>query len=216
MRAEQLLLTPSVWCGDTVLLKLIGELDLATAPLVDRAVSACLAGRPRRLRLDLTGLTLCDKGLQALQRLTDAARTADAVLCLAGVALFSDGSGTTSVISNSGLPTRCYASGRSSASTPSSTATPASKKPSRPDEPPGPPDAGASLLPLGSEYAPGRPPPGQAPCSETAPSTNPEPPPSPSPHDHPKHPHTKHHVLDEGHRTRRRGHTAARGGRAAR
>ncbi|MFJ6486550.1 hypothetical protein ACIQK6_41545, partial [Streptomyces sp. NPDC091682] len=27
-----------------------------------------------------------------------------------------------------------------------------------------------------------------------------EPPPSPSPHDHPKRPHTRHHVLDEGHR----------------
>lgn len=37
-----------------------------------------------------------------------------------------------------------------------------------------------------------------SPRSATAPSVSPEPP--LSPHDHPKHFHTRHHVLDEGHR----------------
>ncbi|MFF3062379.1 STAS domain-containing protein [Streptomyces sp. NPDC057909] len=86
MRADELLQTHTVWCGDRVLLCLTGELDLATAPLVDRAVATALAGRPRVLSLDLTGLVFCDgTGLRTLRRLADQAHTAHASLHLAGL-----------------------------------------------------------------------------------------------------------------------------------
>lgn len=71
MRADELLEAHTVWWGHTVLLRLDGELDLATVQIVDRAVSLALAGQPRALCLDLTGLVFCDMtGLRALQRLT--------------------------------------------------------------------------------------------------------------------------------------------------
>ncbi len=71
---------------NAVLLRLVGELDMATAPLVDHAVATALAGHPHRLRLDLTGVTFCDvAGLRALRRLTDTAHTAQATLHLTGI-----------------------------------------------------------------------------------------------------------------------------------
>ncbi|MET7494063.1 STAS domain-containing protein [Streptomyces sp900116325] len=46
---------------------LVGELDLDTAPHVPEAVAACLEERPKRLCLDLTGVSFCDcAGLNAL------------------------------------------------------------------------------------------------------------------------------------------------------
>jgi anti-sigma B factor antagonist len=86
VRAEELLQAHSMWSGDTVWLSLAGELDLATAPLVESAVAACLAGCPRRVHLDLAGLAFCDgTGLRTLRRVTDAVHAADAALCLAGI-----------------------------------------------------------------------------------------------------------------------------------
>ncbi|MFF3062199.1 STAS domain-containing protein [Streptomyces sp. NPDC057909] len=86
MRADELLQTHTVWYKDSVLLCLTGELDLATAPLVDRAVATALAGRPRVFSLDLTGLVFCDgTGLRALTRLADQAHTAHTSLHLAGL-----------------------------------------------------------------------------------------------------------------------------------
>ncbi|BCY07588.1 STAS domain-containing protein [Actinoplanes sp. L3-i22] len=50
-----------------VRLALHGELDLATADLLDRAVTAVLAEPPPQLVLDLADLTFCDSaGLDAL------------------------------------------------------------------------------------------------------------------------------------------------------
>ncbi|WP_435280056.1 STAS domain-containing protein [Streptomyces sp. 1222.5] len=74
------------WLGDTVLLRLAGELDVATAPLVEKAVVTCLVGHPPCIHLDLTGLTFCDgTGLRSLQRFTDAAQAADVAVCLTGI-----------------------------------------------------------------------------------------------------------------------------------
>ncbi|MER7820235.1 STAS domain-containing protein, partial [Streptomyces sp. NPDC096153] len=71
--------------GDTALLRLTGELDLATAPLVDQAVTTALAGHPRTLRLDLTDLVFCDgTGLRALRRLTNAIHAAHVAFHLTG------------------------------------------------------------------------------------------------------------------------------------
>ncbi|MGC0379787.1 STAS domain-containing protein [Streptomyces sp. SAI-129] len=86
MRADELLQTHTLWCGDSVLLCLTGELDLATTPLVNQAATTALAGRPRHLCLDLTGLTFCDKtGLHALNQLTRQAHTAHTSLHLTGL-----------------------------------------------------------------------------------------------------------------------------------
>ncbi|MFE5549244.1 STAS domain-containing protein [Streptomyces sp. NPDC056534] len=86
MQAAELLQTPTLWYGNTVLLGLTGELDLATAPLVHRAVTAALAGHPRTLCLDLPGLTFCDgTGLRALNRLTRQVHTARVSLYLTGL-----------------------------------------------------------------------------------------------------------------------------------
>ncbi|MCX5233113.1 STAS domain-containing protein [Streptomyces sp. NBC_00233] len=86
MRADELLQTRTVWCGDTVLLCLTGELDLATTPLVDQAVTTVLAGHPQILCLDLTGLTFCDRtGLHTLQRVSSTVHAAHTSLRLAGL-----------------------------------------------------------------------------------------------------------------------------------
>ncbi|MGW7201548.1 STAS domain-containing protein [Streptomyces chryseus] len=76
MRAEDLLQAHILWRGDSVLLRLAGELDLATAPLVNRAVTTSLAAHPRCLRLALTDLAFCDgAGLRALHHLTTKTHT---------------------------------------------------------------------------------------------------------------------------------------------
>ncbi|WP_371666570.1 STAS domain-containing protein [Streptomyces sp. NBC_00289] len=86
MRADQLLQTHTLWHGDTVLLRLTGELDLATTPLVHQALTTALAGHPWRLHLDLTDLVFCDgTGLHALQHLTDTLHAAHVTFHLTGL-----------------------------------------------------------------------------------------------------------------------------------
>jgi anti-anti-sigma factor len=82
----QLLHTRSVVAGGRACVQIAGELDLATAPEVDRAVDDCLAGCPRCLELDLDCLTFCDAaGLRALHRARDAALAQDCAFRLVGV-----------------------------------------------------------------------------------------------------------------------------------
>ncbi|MGW7200857.1 STAS domain-containing protein [Streptomyces chryseus] len=86
MRADELLQTHTHWHGNTVLLRLTGELDLATAPLMHRAATTALARRPQTLYLDLTGLTFCDgTGLRALNHLTHQTHTTHTNLHLTGL-----------------------------------------------------------------------------------------------------------------------------------
>ncbi|MFE5548586.1 STAS domain-containing protein [Streptomyces sp. NPDC056534] len=86
MRADQLLQTHTVWWGGTVLLCVEGELDIATAPLLDQTATSVLAAGPELLCLDLTALTFCDMtGLHALRRLTDQTAAAHTRLHLAGL-----------------------------------------------------------------------------------------------------------------------------------
>ncbi|WP_353963913.1 STAS domain-containing protein [Streptomyces sp. NBC_00233] len=77
---------PTPCSGGTVLLCLEGELDIATAPLLDRAVTSILAAGPDLLCLDLTALAFCDMtGLHALRRLTDQTHAAHTHLHLTGL-----------------------------------------------------------------------------------------------------------------------------------
>ncbi|MFD9467522.1 STAS domain-containing protein [Streptomyces sp. NPDC060027] len=86
MRADELLQTHTLRYGETVLLRLTGELDLATAPLLHQALTTALAGHPRTLCLDLTSLTFCDgTGLRALNRLTHQVHTTHTSLHLTGL-----------------------------------------------------------------------------------------------------------------------------------
>ncbi|MGW9438081.1 STAS domain-containing protein [Streptomyces sp. NPDC055607] len=86
MRAEELLQAHITRCGGTVLLRLTGELDLATTRLLARAADAALASCPCHLLLDLTHLVFCDRtGLRALRRLAGQARSASADLRLTGL-----------------------------------------------------------------------------------------------------------------------------------
>ncbi|MFJ9442410.1 STAS domain-containing protein [Kitasatospora sp. NPDC101235] len=67
MRADDLLRAETGPYRDTVLVSLVGELDMATGPLVTDAVSRALAAGPSRLDLDVSALTFCDaSGLRAL------------------------------------------------------------------------------------------------------------------------------------------------------
>lgn len=85
MRAEELLQTHSECCGDTVVLRLEGELDMFAAPLVDRAVIEALVVRPRYAP-GSDWSRLCDgAGLRALWRLTHTVDAHRAVLLLAGM-----------------------------------------------------------------------------------------------------------------------------------
>jgi len=55
------------WDGTVDTLHVAGELDIATAPELERAVDAGLNGRSGEFRLDLSGLTFVDStGAQAL------------------------------------------------------------------------------------------------------------------------------------------------------
>ncbi|MET7458724.1 STAS domain-containing protein [Streptomyces sp. NPDC005574] len=86
VEADDLLQTCTLWSKDTVLLRVIGELDVATAPLLDQAVTAALVGCPRDFRLDLTALVFCDAaGLRALRRLTDTVHVAYVSFRLVGL-----------------------------------------------------------------------------------------------------------------------------------
>lgn len=76
MRADDILHTHGVFCQDTALLSLAGELDAATAPLADHAVADAMANHPRQLELDVAGLTFCDTaGARALRRARRTAHT---------------------------------------------------------------------------------------------------------------------------------------------
>ncbi|MFE2726797.1 STAS domain-containing protein [Kitasatospora sp. NPDC059327] len=71
---------------ETVLVRLAGELDLDSAPLVERAVAACLGGGVRRVTVDLAAVTFCDShGLVALERSSRIAASRGATLRLSGV-----------------------------------------------------------------------------------------------------------------------------------
>ncbi|MGW2836012.1 STAS domain-containing protein [Streptomyces sp. NPDC001286] len=86
MHAEQLLQTRSQHCGRSVVLRVTGELDVATAPLLDEAVAACLAQPTRFFYADLSQLTFCDAtGFQALQRMTRAVHAGHATFHLLGI-----------------------------------------------------------------------------------------------------------------------------------
>ncbi|MFF8867878.1 STAS domain-containing protein [Streptomyces sp. NPDC015139] len=53
--------------GDAVLLGVFGELDAFTGPELGGVVTACLAERPARLVVDVSGVSFCDaSGLTAL------------------------------------------------------------------------------------------------------------------------------------------------------
>ncbi|MFJ9342344.1 STAS domain-containing protein [Streptomyces sp. NPDC101733] len=66
--------TPAGWHCPTVvvagrygLVRLVGELDVETVPVVRDAVRTCLDNRPALLRIDLGGVSFCDcSGLRAL------------------------------------------------------------------------------------------------------------------------------------------------------
>ncbi|MER6434329.1 STAS domain-containing protein [Streptomyces sp900105245] len=60
MRAHDLLHTRHVRFHTTVLLCIVGELDIATAPLLQHAAQTCLTEPTDTVCLDLTGLTFCD------------------------------------------------------------------------------------------------------------------------------------------------------------
>jgi len=86
MNPQDLLQTHIVASTETALLKLAGELDMATAPLVDQAVADCLAGGIRRLNIDRATVTFCDAaGLRALERANRASSAHCTVFRLAGM-----------------------------------------------------------------------------------------------------------------------------------
>ncbi|MFG2606559.1 STAS domain-containing protein [Streptomyces sp. NPDC048514] len=83
MRAEDLLQTHSVRCDRAVLLRVSGELDILSAPLLDDAVASCLDAQVETFCLDLGRLRFCDStGHQALQRLCSGVAATHAVLHL--------------------------------------------------------------------------------------------------------------------------------------
>ncbi|MFD9392227.1 STAS domain-containing protein [Streptomyces sp. NPDC060000] len=66
--------------GTRALITLVGEIDLATAPLVRDALAKCLCDGMRDTDVDLTAVTFCDAGglnafLTASRLATDAGRT---------------------------------------------------------------------------------------------------------------------------------------------
>ncbi|MFJ2645596.1 STAS domain-containing protein [Streptomyces sp. NPDC087420] len=65
---------------------LTGELDHTTAPQVREAVAACMAERPKSLRLDLNGVGFCDcSGLSVLLETRLSVLLAGADLVVAGI-----------------------------------------------------------------------------------------------------------------------------------
>jgi anti-anti-sigma factor len=56
--------------GEAALLGVAGEIDMATAPVLEQAALALLDERPRRLVLDFSGVPFCDSsGIGVLVRL---------------------------------------------------------------------------------------------------------------------------------------------------
>ena len=73
------------WDGTVDTLYVAGELDIATAPELERAVDAGLDGRSGEFRLDLGGLTFVDSsGAQALLHAQNAVESRGRRLMLVG------------------------------------------------------------------------------------------------------------------------------------
>ncbi|MFE9500759.1 STAS domain-containing protein [Streptomyces collinus] len=86
MQAHGLLHTRHLRFRTTVLLCIVGELDIATAPLLHHAAQTCLHAPTVLVCLDLTGVTFCDAtGMRALQRLADTLRQAQVTCRLTGI-----------------------------------------------------------------------------------------------------------------------------------
>ena len=86
MRAQDLLETCGVVSGDSALLRLAGELDMASAPLLQQAVIRCLGPDLRRLYVDVAALTFCDAaGIHALHTARRAAHAHNTTFALVGV-----------------------------------------------------------------------------------------------------------------------------------
>jgi anti-sigma B factor antagonist len=69
--------------GDTVVVQLNGELDLASAPDLERELREAEAGNPTRVVIDLSGLAFMDStGLQALLRTRERANSSSYELTL--------------------------------------------------------------------------------------------------------------------------------------
>ncbi len=86
MRAQDLLETRGVVSGDSALLRLVGELDMASAPLLPRAVTGCLGPGLRRLYVDVAALTFCDAaGIHALHTARRTALAHNTTFALVGV-----------------------------------------------------------------------------------------------------------------------------------
>ncbi|WP_435279938.1 STAS domain-containing protein [Streptomyces sp. 1222.5] len=71
---------------DAVLLGVFGELDAFTGPELCAVVTGCLAQRPARLVMDVSGVSFCDaSGLTALLKAREGAVRAGACFVLTGV-----------------------------------------------------------------------------------------------------------------------------------
>jgi anti-anti-sigma factor len=72
-----------------VVVRLTGEIDLSTAPLLSTAVTEVLAEPPARVVLDMAGVTFCDsQGLGTLVVLSRKANLAQSYLVLTNVGDF--------------------------------------------------------------------------------------------------------------------------------
>ncbi|MFF8868400.1 STAS domain-containing protein [Streptomyces sp. NPDC015139] len=72
--------------GDAVLLGVFGELDIFTGPELCAVVTGCLASRPTRLVMDVSGVSFCDaSGLAALLQARQGVVQAGTGFVLAGV-----------------------------------------------------------------------------------------------------------------------------------
>ncbi|WP_406192653.1 STAS domain-containing protein [Kitasatospora sp. NBC_01560] len=86
MNSSEPLYVRVVASTESVLVGLAGELDLDSAPLVDRAVGACLRDGVRRVTVDLAAVTFCDShGLMALERSGRIAAESGVTFQLSGV-----------------------------------------------------------------------------------------------------------------------------------
>ncbi|WP_432171151.1 STAS domain-containing protein [Streptomyces sp. 1222.5] len=72
--------------GDTVLLGVVGELDLFTGPALVTVVTDCLRQRPTCLVMDVSAVSFCDAaGLTALEAARSSAVRAGTRFALSGV-----------------------------------------------------------------------------------------------------------------------------------
>ena len=86
MEVQDLLETRGFVRGDSALLRLAGELDIATAPLLADALTRCLVPGLLRLYIDVAALTFCDAaGIHALHAAHRTAHAHHTILHLTGV-----------------------------------------------------------------------------------------------------------------------------------